>query len=221
MQRVPEPELMLDPEQAMAYAQADFSEPHNRFVELFQECFWGEAITGAVLDLGCGPGDIALRFARVFPECEVDGIDGSQAMLDAGAEDVARSGLAARVRLAHGLLPADRAPRERYQAIISNSLLHHLHEPGVLWEAVMRYAEPGSPVFVMDLMRPDNRRAAEALVDEYAADEPEILQRDFFNSLLAAFRPEEVKAQIKAAGMHAFAVEPVSDRHLIAFGRRP
>jgi hypothetical protein len=72
----------------------------------------------------------------------------------------------------------------------------------------------------MDLMRPNSRESAEALVEEHAAGEPEILRRDFFNSLLAAFRPEEVREQIKAAGLHSFAVEAVSDRHLIAFGRR-
>ncbi len=39
MKRIPEPELMNSPEQARAYAEADFSEPHNMFVEKFAECF--------------------------------------------------------------------------------------------------------------------------------------------------------------------------------------
>jgi SAM-dependent methyltransferase len=220
MERIPEPELMLDPEQALAYARADFEEPHARFVELFQDCFYAEPIAGHVLDLGCGPGDIAIRFAEAYPGSRVDGIDGSQVMIDAGREALQGSSGVERVRLVHGLLPADAPPRERYDAIISNSLLHHLHDPSVLWQAVSRYAEPAAPVFIMDLMRPDSREAAEALVEEHAAGEPEILRRDFFNSLLAAFRPEEVREQIKAAGLHSFAVEAVSDRHLIAFGRR-
>jgi cyclopropane fatty-acyl-phospholipid synthase-like methyltransferase len=220
MDRIPEPELMLDPEQARAYAGADFEEPHARFVELFQECFYAEPIAGHVLDLGCGPGDVAIRFAKTYPESRVDGIDGSQVMIDAGREALQASGVADRIRLVHGLLPADAPPRERYDAIISNSLLHHLHDPSVLWRAVSRYAKPTAPVFIMDLMRPDSREGAEALVEEHAAGEPEILRRDFFNSLLAAFRPGEVKDQIRAAGLHSFAVEAVSDRHLIAFGRR-
>jgi SAM-dependent methyltransferase len=219
MDRIPEPELMLDPEQALAYAQADFEEPHSRFVELFSECFFGEPVEGCVLDLGCGPGDIALRFARAYPSCLVDGVDGSQAMIDAGKDALARSGVADRVRLVRCLLPQDTPPRSTYDAAITNSLLHHLSDPMVLWRAVRAYVRPGAPVFVMDLMRPESRAAAERLVDEHAAGEPEVLREDFFNSLCAAYRPEEVKAQIKAAGLHAFAVEPVSDRHLIAFGR--
>ncbi|HQR49986.1 MAG TPA: hypothetical protein PL152_11655, partial [Steroidobacteraceae bacterium] len=63
MQRIPEPELMDEFEQARAYAEADFSEPNQRFVQLFEAEF--PALTsGCVVDLGCGPGDIAVRLAR-------------------------------------------------------------------------------------------------------------------------------------------------------------
>ena len=34
MERVIEPELMSDKEQAIAYANANFEEPHNHFLEL-------------------------------------------------------------------------------------------------------------------------------------------------------------------------------------------
>ena len=63
MQRIPEPELMDEAEQARAYAQADFAEPNQRFVDCFEAEF-PELQQGAVLDLGCGPGDIVLRLAR-------------------------------------------------------------------------------------------------------------------------------------------------------------
>jgi SAM-dependent methyltransferase len=62
MQRIPEPELMDEAEQARAYAMADFAEPNARFVGYFETEF-PELLTGSVLDLGCGPGDIVLRLA--------------------------------------------------------------------------------------------------------------------------------------------------------------
>jgi hypothetical protein len=55
-------------------------------------------------------------------------------------------------------------------------------------------------------------------VDEYAGTEPEILKRDFFNSLLAAFRPEEIMEQLAQAGLAPFRVEAVGDRHIIVYG---
>ncbi|MFN2348773.1 MAG: trans-aconitate 2-methyltransferase [Thioalkalivibrio sp.] len=221
MQRTPEPELMLDPEQARAYAEADFEAPHSRFMELLREAFPGLAVNGAVLDLGCGPGDIAMRFARAFPDAQVDGIDGAPAMLKEGERLLAGSGLEGRVRLAQACLPSDAPPRDQYRGVISNSLLHHLHDPAVLWDAVVRYTEPGGFVFVMDLMRPDSRESAEAMVGQYAAGEPEVLKRDFFHSLLAAFRIDEVREQLAHAGLADLAVRAVSDRHLVVSGHRP
>lgn len=221
MERIPEPELMDDAAQARAYAEADFEAPHSMFVEVFRERFPGLAPSGHVLDLGCGPADITRRFAEAFPDCRIDGVDGAAAMLAHGERAIGERGLAGRVRLVHGRLPGAALPRERYDLVISNSLLHHLHAPEVLWEEVRRRARPGAPVFVMDLMRPDSPEAAEAMVEAYAAGEPEVLRRDFHHSLLAAFRPREVREQLAAAGLDGLQVEVISDRHLIVHGRAP
>jgi len=218
MDRTPEPELMLDPEQARAYAEADFEVPHSRFIELFREDFPGLAVDHPVLDLGCGPGDIAMRFARAYPGAEVDGVDGAPAMLAQGERLLRGSGLETRVRLYPACLPDDPLPRDRYRGVISNSLLHHLHEPAVLWDAIARHTAPGAFVFIMDLMRPASREVAEALVQQYAAGEPEVLRRDFFHSLLAAFRVDEVRKQLARAGLDGLGVRAVSDRHLVVSG---
>jgi SAM-dependent methyltransferase len=222
MERVPEPDLMDDDEQARAYAFADFAEPHEAFVDAFQRCFPSLAVDGVVLDLGCGPADISIRFARRFPRCHVHGIDGAPAMLRYGEELTGKAGLKERVRLVQGYLPDDEPPLASYDAVITNSLLHHLEQPAVLWRSVARYARAGAPVFVMDLMRPSSREQAQAFVDEYAADEPDVLRHDFFHSLLAAYSVDEVRAQLADAGLDdALQVAAESDRHLIVWGRAP
>lgn len=220
MDRVPEPELMNDPQQARAYAEADFSEPHNRFVELFREAFPEFGRSAWVLDLGCGPADVTLRFARAYPDCRIHGIDGSPAMLKWGAEAVRREGLESRVFLIERLLPAGDLHREGYDAIVSNSLLHHLSDPQVLWSTIKTYARPGAPVFVMDLSRPASRNQAVHLTETYAGSEPDVLKRDFFNSLLAAYTLEEVHNQLRQADLAHLETQAVSDRHLIVYGRR-
>lgn len=212
MRRVPEPELMLEDEQARAYAEADFSEPHNNFVQSFREKF-GPRLKGHVLDLGCGAADIAIRFAEAYPQCIVHGIDGSEAMLKYGREAIRHRGLKDRIRLYKRYLPARALPQKKYDAIISNSLLHHLDDPAVLWKSIEQFARPGAPVFVMDLMRPVNRAEARKLTRLYAASEPSILRRDFYNSLLAAYTIAEVQAQLEQAGLRKFWIRQVSDRH--------
>lgn len=221
MQRIPEPELMEAADQAEAYARADFSAPHQRLVDLFREKFPGHDLAGYALDLGCGPGDVALRFARAFPHCILHGVDGSPAMLAAAEICHARHpGLRDRVVLLPGLLPDAALPRTQYDAILCNSLLHHLPDPAVLWQSVNRWAAPGSPIFIADLRRPDSPAEARRLTELYAAGEPSVLQHDFYHSLLSAFTPEEIRAQLAAAGLTHLQVESPSDRHVLIWGHR-
>jgi cyclopropane fatty-acyl-phospholipid synthase-like methyltransferase len=221
MQRIPEPDLMNGLEQAYAYAHADFAEPHNYCIELLCQSLPDLAQTGMALDLGCGPGDIAIRFAQTFIGWSVDGLDGSPAMLHYGHEAVQKAGLDRRITLSKAYLPEGNAPRDRYDLIFSNSLLHHLADPRVLWQSIHRWARPKAAIFIMDLMRPDSPETAAQLVDQYAANEPEILRQDFYNSLLAAYRMDEVLAQLQQAQLEHLAVRPVSDRHFIIWGFYP
>ncbi len=215
--RVPEPELMDDDEQARAYAEADFAEPHNHFVQLLKETFPQLPSTGTALDLGCGPGDITLRFARAFPAWSVEGWDASEAMLHYGYQAVAAAGLQDRITLKKVYVP--QSDTASFPLIFSNSLLHHLADPMALWTEVKQQSGPETAVFIMDLMRPAKRKTASHFVDLYAQGEPEVLRRDFFNSLLAAYRVNEVKDQLVKAGLGELQVREVSDRHLIVWGQ--
>ena len=71
---------------------------------------------------------------------------------------------------------------------------------------------------MVDLFRPATQADAEKLVHRYASGEPEVLCRDFYNSLCAAFEPAEVEAQLAAAGLAGMAVDVISDRHLAVHG---
>ena len=104
MERVPEPELMDERVQARAYAGADFDEPNSQFVERFERHIG--LPSGPVLDIGCGPGDIPLRLVRRFPELEVHGLDGAEAMLALARDALAREpALAGRLRFIAGRVP--------------------------------------------------------------------------------------------------------------------
>ena len=220
MQRVPEPELMDGAEQALAYANADFAEPHSLFVTLFGQYHPDVRVTN-VLDLGCGPADVSSRFARAYPDCRIDAVDGAAAMLQQARERLRRDGLEHRVELHQRYLPQDALPSAAYDVIISNSLLHHLAAPQTLWDCVRSAAPPGSAVFVMDLLRPDSQQRARELVATYADGEPQLLRDDFYHSLLAAYTVPEIEAQLQAAGLDGFTVHQVSDRHCCVVGVMP
>ena len=199
---------MDDPAQALAYASADFEDVNRRFVERFAATFPDLAGTD-IVDLGCGPADITERIARTLPNCRVVGVDGALEML--------RLGLGA--RLVAGRVPSLPFRDHAFGAVVSNSLFHHLPNPDVAWLEIRRLGRTGAAVFVMDLFRPSTREDARRIVDDSAPNEPEILRRDFYNSLLAAFLPEEVEEQLARAGLSSCFCEIVSERHWLVRGR--
>jgi 2-polyprenyl-3-methyl-5-hydroxy-6-metoxy-1,4-benzoquinol methylase len=216
MKRTLEPELMDDPEQALAYARADFEKENQGFIDRFREYF-PDFTEGHILDLGCGPGDIPVRFARALPLCRITGVDASEPMIGLAGAAVKQVGLVDRI--------AFRCERfqvvslaEPADAAVSNSLLHHVPNPLQLWYRLRQVVKSGSPVLVMDLLRPDSPEEAQTIVDRYAAQEPEILRRDFYRSLLASFTEDEVAAQLAEMNMSRLMIDVVDDRHWVVSG---
>ncbi|MCF6253073.1 MAG: class I SAM-dependent methyltransferase [Methylococcaceae bacterium] len=221
MQRITEPELMTDKAQAEAYAAANFEQAHNLIVNAFDSNFPDMELKGNILDLGCGPGDITFRFANRYPLCRLLGIDGSDEMIRlANARKRREPDLIDRITFNKGVFPGALIPEGPYSAIISNSLLHHLHHPEVLWNMVKRYATSGTKILIVDLFRPQNNKDALKMVDTYSASEPDILQRDFYNSLLAALTLREIEQQLLDAELTELKIKKISDRHVLIFGEK-
>jgi len=228
MQRIPEPELMDEAQQALAYAEADFSRSDQAFLQTILERLdlSGLAARRAV-DLGCGPGNISFRLAEALPSLPVLAIDGAAAMLEpALRRQQAEPDRWPLLRFLLECLPLQDATLKAlpqafqppFQLLVSNSLLHHLHQSEVLWTTLRQLGTTGSLVVLRDLRRPDSATALEALVEQHAGDAPPLLRRDYRASLQAAFRPEEVELQLRCAGLTCLAVEAVEDRYLDVSG---
>lgn len=216
MERIPEPEeLMEGAEQAAAYARADFSQSNQAYVDRLVDAF--PAHLGRVVDLGCGPGDVVVRLARAVPGLHVSAVDGSAEMIRLAREATAAAGLADRVTTLQGYIPGLPLPGHAFDAVLSKDLLHHLPDPAALWAEAKRLGRPGAAVFVMDLFRPPSPEAARNIVARVAGNEHPILQEDFYNSLCAAFTVDEVREQLRQAGL-ALQVKAVSERHLLVYG---
>lgn len=215
-------------EQAQAYAEADFSATDQAMVERIAVCF-GSQLGQRIVDLGCGPGNITFRLASRYPSSQVVGVDGSSAML---AIAIARLDQQRQVQPQQGSLPCGsvsfeqaRLPSSRlqggYNAVVSNSLLHHLHDPQVLWSTVRQLAAPGAAIYIKDLRRPADQAALERLVTTHAAGAPPVLQHDYRQSLQAAFTVQELEAQLRQAGLEQLLVREAEDRYLEIMGRYP
>jgi ubiquinone/menaquinone biosynthesis C-methylase UbiE len=220
MKRQPEPEWMDLPDEADAYARADFAEVNAAFVERLAELAADRSGILAV-DLGTGPGDIPMRVARTRPGWRILATDVSHAMLKLARQVLAAAGLADRVALLETDAKKLPLPDRSAQVVFSNSILHHITDNHRLWAEIRRIAAPGSLIFLRDLARPADESAARAIVDQYAVAESALLQEEFYRSLLAAYTPAEVRDQLARAGLDFLEVAMVTDRHLDVWGRIP
>lgn len=217
MERILEPEVMDISERALAYAEADFAEVNDAFLERL--CALAEGMGEcSVLDLGCGPGDVLRRMVERQPGWRAVGVDASPPMLELAAAGAAKACMDTPIRLV--LCDALQSPftAASFDVVCSNSLLHHLRQPDGLWKEIRRVGKSGALVFLRDLRRPDNEGAARSIVRQYAKEESSLLREDFYNSLLAAFTAGEVRTQLDEAGLRAFDVLATSDRHLDVVG---
>ena len=220
LSRVLEPEVMDEPEEARDYDAMDFAEVNGRFVADFRAAHGAER-GGEVLDVGTGPGRIPIALCRADGRFHVLGVDLSGPMLDLGRRNVAAAELTDLIRFARGDAKALPFPDGRFDAVTSNTIVHHIPDPAPALAEMVRLVAPGGTLFVRDLARPDDEAAVEALVDRHAAGEPVVARALFRDSLRAALTLDEVRDLLGPLGVDPGCVALTSDRHWTLAWRRP
>jgi ubiquinone/menaquinone biosynthesis C-methylase UbiE len=159
------------------------------------------------------------------------GTDLSGHMLARATDNVAKAGLGGRITLSLVDAKAATLPNAGFSAVMSNSIVHHIPEPRLALQEMLRVCRAGGLVFVRDLARPHTEAALDGLVAQYggtpsAQDEGSVAawQRQvhlFRASLHAALRVEEVQTMLEPLGVPAGAVTMSSDRHWTLCFRKP
>jgi len=210
LERVLEPEVMDTERDALEYASFDNSSVNDEFVTRALEL---APLAGAVLDVGTGPGDIAVLFARRAPALRFLAIDLGEHMLGLARRNVVEARLADRVEIACLDAKATGRPAGSFDMVISNSLVHHIPEPDALFRELKRVARPGAGIFIKDLHRPASAGELAQLVDTYAAGCTPYQVQTFRDSLHAALTVDEVAAILSRLGWDELQARRCSDRH--------
>ena len=217
MKRTLEPELMDLPEEAAAYAEADFAEGTSDYIDRILRRA-GDRQNLAVVDLGTGPGTIPILLAEARPTWHFVAVDASQAMLEIALHELQSARLEERIMLRLADVKSTGLVAQQFDMVLCNSVLHHIPDPLLLWREIKRLGKPGALIFVRDLVRPADEDAAHRLVELHASAESALLQEEFFRSLLAAFTREEVRNQLAQAGLQSLTVSAVLDRYIDVAG---
>jgi ubiquinone/menaquinone biosynthesis C-methylase UbiE len=216
--RILEPEVMDSPEEARDYDAMDHAAVNRAFVTDFL-AFWDGR--SPILDVGTGTAQIPVELCRQAPAAQVVAIDLAEHMLRVGRENVRRAGFAARLRLECCDAKSVPFAAGTFAAVISNSIVHHIPEPGRVLAEMVRVLAPGGGLFVRDLLRPPDEATLQRLVALYAGDANAHQQQMFADSLHAALNLAEVRDLVRGLGFDPETVRQTTDRHWTWQARNP
>ena len=222
--RVLESEVMDTAEEAAEYNAMDHSTVNRSFVEDWQRAwtaFFMPTGPTQVLDVGTGTALIPIEFCRHTDLVHIVGVDLAEEMLLLAKRNVEAAELEARIALekmdAKGLPFRD----GQFDSVVSNSIIHHIPDPLVSLQEMIRVLRPGGMLFVRDLFRPDSEEIVETLVRRHAGTETPRQQQLFRQSFHAALTVPEVEILLAEAGLSPSSVAMTSDRHWTIVAVKP
>jgi ubiquinone/menaquinone biosynthesis C-methylase UbiE len=216
LQRVLEPEVMDSADEARDYDAMDHSHVNRLFVADFLQILPKNTLpetVSSILDVGTGTAQIPIELCRNHPSAQVIGIDLAEHMLAVGRANVERLDLTARIQLDKVDAKALPYTAGSFTAVISNSIVHHIPEPGLVLAEMVRVLRPGGAIFVRDLLRLNTDADIENIVKLYAADANAHQRKMFDDSLRAALTLDEIRALVAGVGFDPATVQQTSDRH--------
>ncbi len=218
--RVLEPEVMDTAQEAADYDAMDNREPNERFAS---DCLrFARFSTGArALDVGTGTALLPIAMCERAPGVSFVAVDLADHMLALAKRNVEIARLGARVDVRK--VDAKRLPFRdgEFDAVVSNSIVHHVPDPRVALAEMRRVA--ARVLFVRDLLRPESDAAVARLVALHGGEPASSAADDVARharqvalleaSLRAALTVDEVRALVQDLGIPARAVSQTSDRH--------
>lgn len=224
LQRKLEPEVMDSAEDASEYNEMDHSEVNQVFVdELLALLGTNEAFKAkldddegelvGVLDVGTGTAMIPALLCDQHAAFKVMAIDMAISMLELGSYNVHASLRGDRIELVQADAKDLEYESEMFDIVMSNGIVHHIHDPKQCIAEMIRVVQPGGAIFVRDLMRPESMETLESIVKAYAGDATEYYQQLFRQSLHAALTLDEMRQLVGDCGWNPDGVQATSDRH--------
>jgi SAM-dependent methyltransferase len=137
---------------------------------------------GKLLEVGSGPGRLAVRLAREAAGVTLTGVDISSTMVERAARRAAGAGLSERMRFEVGDVAALPLSDREFDVVVSTLSLHHWSDPASGLAEIHRVLKPGGEALIYDLahwlwppVRGGNRLARLAAASPFGEGEVEIV----------------------------------------------
>lgn len=218
MKRTTAWEYMTAAEEAAARAAGEFAAEDDAFVERLLEMTRGVHKAEA-LEMGTGAGALALRLTTLRPDWHITAVDAATSSLAAARQAAEAAALGGRVDWVLADLWDTKLPNTPFDVIFSQNALHQCPRPAGFWQEVRRLARHGTTVYVRDLTRPDDERAAREAATRYAGGMSQALRDDYYEAMMSACRPGEIVVQLAQARLDSLETVVAPDGHVEVFGQ--
>ena len=229
MERIPEPELMKKKEQVISYDEADFSEGEITLINQINHYLLRKNISlsekDLIVDLGCGPGNIAEKLAIKWPNTEVVGIDGSKEMILRAEYNKEISNNQKKLKNLRyicadikDIKSTNFLLKKKISLLVSNSLIHHITHLHDFFNTIRSLSSNSTVNFHKDLKRPLDEKCALELKEQCSTKYNEILTNDYYASLRASYTFKELKDFILDNDLSSLEVFEDGDKYLIVYG---
>ena len=156
MKRIPENEAIAEMEDARRYNQVMSGRlVQHEYRRLARDVVeMGVPPGGKVLDVGTGPGFVAIEIARLLRgSARVVGLDLSRAMLTVAAENAQCEGLDGALTWRAGDAKAMPFDDQEFDFVVSSGSLHHWEDPVVVLDEIARVLKDDGRCIVRDSKR--------------------------------------------------------------------
>jgi ubiquinone/menaquinone biosynthesis C-methylase UbiE len=198
MERIPESEAIVEKADARRFNEFMAG---NRFRQREYRQLACEAVAlgvppgGKVLDIGTGPGFVAIEVARLLQGtgCKVVGMDLSIAMLALAAENAAKKGLNGTLTWREGDAKAMPFNDKEFDLIVCNDSLHHWENPLLVFDEIARVLKENGQCIVHDSKRLQGwtARFFSWFIGMLI---PADFRLHYWNSIRSSYTPKELKA---------------------------
>jgi ubiquinone/menaquinone biosynthesis C-methylase UbiE len=212
LSRIVEPELMDTEDDALEYHAMDFWAADKAFADAALALV-GDVAQPEIADFGTGTAKIPVLMGKRRKDLRILAMDPAAEMLKVARTHVAENGLDRVVALAKLDGRATGLAEGRFDFVMCNSTVHHMHDPLALLREMKRVLRPGGGVLLRDLERPASMDDAWSIVKRVAAGDSMKQQQLFFDSLCASLTRAEVRRLLGQIGWGDLEVTKSSDRH--------
>jgi SAM-dependent methyltransferase len=210
LNRVLEPEVMDDRQEAVAYNDMDHRAVNERFAS---DLLAISNLGTDWLDIGTGTALIPVELCRrTDSSVRIMAADASYWMLEIARYNIEIHQCISRVQLHQGDAKKMVFEKNYFDTVFSNSLVHHLPDHDQFFQETVRVLRPNGVLFLRDLFRPSTEAHLEELVKLYGGEDS--CGSDLFRqSLLAALTIDELRAIVQPLGIPSECIVETSDRH--------